>query len=41
MDILYVFENYITQGNTYKETLTNIKKAGRLYLESLNLKKNY
>lgn len=26
MDILYVFENYITQGNTYKETLTNIKK---------------
>ncbi|WP_257911327.1 type II toxin-antitoxin system HicB family antitoxin [Campylobacter lari] len=41
MDILYVFENCISQGNTYKKTLTNIKEARRLYLENINLKKNY
>ncbi|EAL1630206.1 type II toxin-antitoxin system HicB family antitoxin [Campylobacter coli] len=28
-------EGCVSQGNTYEETLANIKKAGELYLESL------
>ncbi|EAL55761.1 type II toxin-antitoxin system HicB family antitoxin [Campylobacter coli] len=28
-------EGCVSQGNTYEETLANIKEAGELYLESL------
>ncbi|EIN3339877.1 type II toxin-antitoxin system HicB family antitoxin [Campylobacter coli] len=28
-------EGCVSQGNTYEETLVNIKEAGELYLESL------
>ncbi|HEG0611750.1 TPA: type II toxin-antitoxin system HicB family antitoxin [Campylobacter coli] len=28
-------EGCVSQGNTYEETLDNIKEAGELYLESL------
>lgn len=28
-------EGCVSQGNTYEETLINIKEAGELYLESL------
>ncbi|EAJ1438358.1 type II toxin-antitoxin system HicB family antitoxin [Campylobacter coli] len=34
------FEGCVSQGNTYEETLRNIKEAGELYLESLRLQNN-
>ena len=33
-------EGCVSQGNTYEETLANIKEAGELYLESLRLQNN-